>query len=171
LLFNVRENNIQGGSIQFFFSKNTFTNIDTSVINAIHKEESIQLHNINMLNSFKTNVIRCGRDINYILNSLTSYGKIIAGYGASAKSTTFLHQFKISNNLLKFIIDDNIYKQNYYSPGLHIPIKSFDILDTEHVDYIIILSCNFTQSIIEKLKPYRLNGLRIIIPFPEIKII
>ena len=171
LLFKIRENNIQGGSIQFFFSKNTFTNIDTSVINAIHKEETIQLHNINILNSFKTNVIRCGRDINYILNSLTSYGKTIAGYGASAKSTTFLHQFKISNNLLKFIIDDNIYKQNYYSPGLHIPIKSFDTLNIEPVDYIIILSCNFTQSIVEKLKPYRLNGLRIIIPFPEIKII
>ena len=99
LLFNVRENNIQGGSIQFFFSKNTSTNVDNSVIHAIHKEETIQLHNINILNSFKTNVIRCGRDINYILNSLTSYGKIIAGYGASAKSTTFLHQFKISNNL------------------------------------------------------------------------
>ena len=105
------------------------------------------------------------------MNSLVTYGKKIAGYGASAKSTTFLHQFKLSNKLFKFIIDDNIYKHNLYSPGLHIPIQPFEILNVENIDYILILSWNFVNEIIEKLEPYRKNGLRIIIPFPEIRII
>ena len=98
-------------------------------------------------------------------------GKKIAGCGASAKSTTFLHQFQLSNKLIECIFDDNIYKQNLYSPGLHIPIKSFEILHIEKFDYIIILSWNFVNEFIEKLEPYRMNGLRIIIPFPEIRII
>jgi dTDP-4-dehydrorhamnose reductase len=171
LLYKVRENMIQGGSIQFFFSKNLEKEVDKSVIDTIEKENKIELHNISTLNKFKINVLRCGKDINYILNSLYTYGKKIAGYGASAKSTTFLHQFKLSGKLFEFIIDDSVYKQNYYSPGLHIPIKPFDILQIEKIDYIIILSWNFADDLIKKLESYIQNGIRIIIPFPQIRII
>ena len=117
------------------------------------------------------NIIKCGIDINLILNGLNSYGKKIIGYGASAKSTTFLYQYKLTNKNIDYIIDDNIYKQNYYSPGLHIPVKSSHILNIDKIDYIIILSWNFTEEILKKLNPYRELGIRIIIPFPEIKII
>ena len=105
------------------------------------------------------------------MNSFILFGKKVAGYGASAKSTTFLHQYKLKKEMFEFIIDDSIYKQNYYTPGLHIPIKALNILDIEKIDYIIILSWNFTDDIIKKLEKYRINGLRIIIPFPEIKIL
>ena len=171
VLYNIRKNTIQGGSIQFFFSKNLKQEINQSVYETIEKENEIQLHNITTLNKFKINILRCGKDINYILNSLHTYGKKIAGYGASAKSTTFLHQFKLSGKLFECIIDDSIYKQNYYSPGLHIPIKPFDILQIEKIDYIIILSWNFAEDLIKKLEPYIQNGIRVIIPFPEIRII
>lgn len=171
ILYKVKETNIQGGSIQFFFSKNRLVNIEDSINETLKKEESIQLHSLDLLSKFKINILRCGKDINYLLNSLVTYGKKIAGYGASAKSTTFLHQFKLSNKLFKFIIDDNIYKHNLYSPGLHIPVQPFEILNVENIDYILILSWNFVNEIIEKLEPYRKIGLRIIIPFPEIRII
>ena len=171
LLYNIRETQIQGGSIQFFFSKNMLETIDNSVNETLEKENAIGLHKLDVLNTFKLNVLKCGKDINYILNSLVTCGKKIAGYGASAKSTTFLHQFKLSRDLFEFIIDDNIYKQQFYSPGLHIPIRAFDILKIEKIDYIIILSWNFVNELIEKLEPYRQNGTRIIIPFPEIKFI
>jgi SAM-dependent methyltransferase len=171
ILFNVKTNNIQGGSIQFFFSKNTTIKIRETVSNAILAETQIQLHNTTNLLNWKTNIFRCGKDINYILNSLKSYGKHIVGYGASAKSTTFLYQYKLSNKLIDYIIDDNIYKQNYYSPGLHIPIKSISVLAIDRPDYIIILSWNFTEEIVKKLDKYRETGIRVIVPFPEIKII
>lgn len=170
-LYKVVENNIQGGSIQFHLSKNKNIIIDNSIILSINKENNINLFNINYLSKWQNIIIRNGKDINYILNSFVSFGKKIAGYGASAKSTTFLYQYKLSNYTIKFIIDDNIYKQNYYTPGLNIPIRSINILDVEKIDYIIILSWNFTDEIIEKLQKYRDNGIRIIIPFPEIKII
>jgi hypothetical protein len=141
------------------------------VNNAIKHEQLIQLHNFTNLSKWKINIIKCGHDINYILNGLKTYGKQIIGYGASAKSTTFLHQYKLSNKLINYIIDDNIYKQNYYSPGLNIQIKQFDILMIDKPDYIIILSWNFIEEILQKLETFRQSGGRIIIPFPEIKII
>jgi dTDP-4-dehydrorhamnose reductase/SAM-dependent methyltransferase len=170
-LFNVKTNNIQGGSIQLYFSKNNNIVINKNIQEVLDKEEEIKLHNFENLSKWKINIIKCGSDINNILNSFKNYGKKIVGYGASAKSTTFLYQYKLSKHTIDYIIDDNIYKQNYYSPGLHIPIKSIEILDIDKVDYIIILSWNFTEEILSKLKKYRELGTRIIIPFPEIKII
>ena len=172
VLKNVKTNNIQGGSIQFFFCKNIHNvTIHDSVFEAVQKEEKMSLHNYIHLSKWKINILKCGNDINYILNGLKNYGKKIIGYGASAKSTTFLYQYKLSNKTIDYIIDDNIYKQEYFSPGLHIPIKASHILEIEKIDYIIILSWNFTDEILEKIKKYRENGVRIIIPFPEIKII
>jgi len=107
----------------------------------------------------------------YILNGLKMYGKTIVGYGASAKSTTFLYQCNVSNKLVDYIIDDNVYKQNYFSPGIHIPIYSIETLKIKLPDYIIILSWNFTTEILKKLETFREVGVRIIVPFPEIKII
>lgn len=135
------------------------------------KEKSIDLHNYNKLVLWQNKITLCGNDINYLLNSFISYGKKIAGYGASAKSTTFLYEYRLNNKTIEYIVDDSIYKQNFYSPGLHIPIKSIHNLNILKVDYIIILSWNFTTEIVEKLEPYRKTGLRIIVPFPEIRII
>lgn len=172
-LYKVKENNIQGGSIQFFFcKKNNFKiKIDDSVYEAIQKEKDIKLFDIDNLINWKNYIIRNGKDINYLLNSFVSYGKTIIGYGAPAKLTTFMYQYKLSNDIIKYIIEDNLFKQYLFTPGLHIPIRSIEILDIEKVDYIVIFSWNFSEEIIKKLEKYRKNGLRIIIPFPEIKII
>ena len=171
-LYKVNENSIQGGSIQFFLCKKSLNKeTDSSVHSAIEKEEKIQLFDKNKLDLWQNIIIKNGKDISCILNSFVSCGKKIVGYGASAKSTTFLYQYKLSCKTIEYIIDDSLFKQNFYTPGLHIPIKSSRMLDIDKIDYIIILSWNFMDEILEKLDTYRKNGLRIIIPFPEIKII
>jgi hypothetical protein len=171
VLFRVKTNTIQGGSIQFFFSHAETSNqkVEASVEESLRAESELAIHNIGNLLNWKRKIVQCGKDMNYILNSLKSCGKRIAGYGASAKSTTFMHQYRISGNVIDYIIDDNVFKQNYYSPGLHIPIRSMEFLSIEHPEYIIILSWNFTEEIVKKLENYREMGGRIIVPFPEIR--
>lgn len=170
-LFNIVENNIQGGSIQLFFSKSKDIIVNERVMQTLKKEQTIGLFNNNILNKWKFSIEQICNDINCIINSFVNSGKKIAGYGASAKSTTLLHQLKLFNHTLEYIVDDNTYKQNMFSPGLNIPIKPCEILSIDKVDYIIILSCNFVEEIVSKLELYRKAGLRIIIPFPEIRII
>jgi dTDP-4-dehydrorhamnose reductase len=167
ILYNIDTNNIQSGSIQFYFSKNKLKKINENVYEQIEKEKQLGIFDFFTLKTWQNEIIQNTRDVYYILNSLVSYGKKIAGYGASAKSTTFMYECNLSHNIIDYIIDDNIYKQNHFSPGLHIPIKSINVLEIEKVDYIIILSWNFCEEIIKKLKPY---GCRIILPFPVFKI-
>lgn len=172
LLYNVKTNDIQGGSIQLYFCKDENNiNVNQNVIDLIQKEKEIDFYNYSTLYNWKNKIIMCGIDIHYLLNSFVSYGKKIAGYGASAKSTTFMYQYKLTKHIIDYVIDDSIYKQHYLTPGLHIPIKPIQQLNIDKIDYIIILSWNFAEEILEKLKKYRDNGLRVIIPFPEIRII
>ena len=171
-LFDAFKTNIQGGSIQFFIAKNISRKINYDNINQLLDNELKEnlFDNSNLINwSLKINQL--GQDLNYLLKSIKLQNKIIAGYGASAKSTTFMYHFGISNNILDFIIDENIYKLNHYTPGLHIPIKSLGHLNLSNVDYIIILSWNFIDDILKKLEKFRESGLKIIIPFPNIQIV
>lgn len=170
-LFDVKTNKIQSGSIQFYISKDKNVTINNNVNDLIELEKNIKLSNINNLYKWKKSILLNSIDLKYIIDSLINEGKIIFGYGASAKSTTFMHQFKLSNNLIKYIIDDSCLKQNLYTPGYNIPIVSIDILNKEKCDYLIILSWNFLDDILLKIDEYRKSGLRVIVPFPNIQII
>jgi hypothetical protein len=169
MLYNVRETDIQGGSIQFYFAKNRPAN--ESVALALALEDAARLHDHMTLDHFRMRVGRCMRDMKVLMRDLATQGRTVAGYGASAKSTTFLHQFLTSGSQLSFIADDSVRKQGLWSPGLHIPIKPFCALDTDHVDFVIILSWNYAEQLIQRLQQHSKRGLRIIIPFPELKII
>jgi len=170
-LYKVRENNIQGGSIQFFFCKETAQKeIDSSVQYFIDKESSINLFNKNNLLTWSDSIISKKKYILDTLQQLVLDQKIIVGYGAPAKLTTFMYLYQLNNDLIKYIIDDNSYKQGLFTPGTHIPIKNCDILNTYKVDYIFLFCWNFADEIIPKLQKYRDNGIKIIIPFPDLKI-
>lgn len=181
-LYAVEENDIQGGSIQFYFCR-TSSEIATegNVYDCLEKErilfsntrfvtEKLRIDTGN-LNKWKNDVILNGKDIYNILNSFVNLGKTVVGYGASAKLTTFMYQFNLTGNTIKYIIDDSIYKQHHYTPATHIPILPIDVLDTERADYIVIFCWNFADEVIKKLSKYRDNGLRVIVPFPEIRIL
>ena len=70
----------------------------------------------------------------------------IAGYGAAAKTTTFLNYFKISEKNIKFICDDNKLKQGKFLPGVKIRIKSKQNLNGKP-DCLIVLAWNFFDEI------------------------
>ena len=171
-LFDVAKNNIQSGSIQFFISKSLFKReISNNVEDFIQDEFNNNIFNIDYLNLWKSNIIKSAEEFNHLIYGLVQQGNKIAGYGASAKSNTFLHQCKMNNMLIHYIIDDNNLKQNKFTPGLHIPIKSRDYLQINHVDYIVILAWNFVDDIVKLLKSQIDKGTQIIVPFPKFKIL
>lgn len=165
-LFDVVSNNIQGGAMQFFFGKHR--SVQSSVYDALKQEAILTIPNLLM---WKTNIIQIGMDINYLLNGIVTGGRTVAGYGASAKLTTFFYEYRLSAKIIKYIIDDNRLKQNLLTPGIHLPIYPIEHLRIEKVDYLIIFAWNFADEIIGKLVFFRTTGLRVIIPFPEIRIL
>ena len=120
---------------------------------------------------FQKEIIKVKDKLNKILDKLKKEKKKIAAYGAAAKTTTLLNYFKINKSTINFIVDDNPLKQNRFSPGTHIPIKSSKEIYKKKPDFIIILAWNYAAHIINLHKKYKEMKGKFIIPFPKIKIL
>lgn len=105
-----------------------------------------------------------------LLVDLKNKGFKIAGFGAAAKGCIYLNAADINYNQIDYIIDDTNLKQGKFVPGIGVEIVSREKLQTNPVDYIIILAHNFSEYIIKSLKQDGYQG-RFIIFLPELKII
>ena len=75
--------------------------------------------------------------------------KIIVGYGAAAKGNTLLNFCNIKSDMIDFVCDASISKQNQYLPGSHIKVMHPDILLKKKIDYILILPWNIKDEILK----------------------
>jgi SAM-dependent methyltransferase len=97
-------------------------------------------------------------------------GYTVVGYGAAAKGMTLLNYAQID---LDFIVDDNPLKQNTYSPGRDIPIRSSEHLKQYSDERILFvpLAWNFFAEIKNKIKAVRDNADdKFLKYFPEVTV-
>lgn len=78
-------------------------------------------------------------------------GKSVVAYGAAAKGNTLLNYAGVKPDLLPFICDAALSKQDKFMPGSHIPILAPDILPASNPDYVIILPWNIKTEVKEQL--------------------
>jgi hypothetical protein len=105
------------------------------------------------------------------LKKIKAEGKSIAVYGASAKSTTLLNYYGIGTETLDFVVDRSTVKQGRYTPGTHLPILAPEALLERQPDYVLLLTWNFAQEILEQQEEYRKRGGRFIIPIPKLRVV
>jgi ubiquinone/menaquinone biosynthesis C-methylase UbiE len=103
------------------------------------------------------------------IKSLKERGFKIAGFAASAKGNILLNSAKIDSSIISYIADETPEKIGKYSPGTGIPIVHIDEIRNNVPDYIVILSWNFKQEIMEKLNSFY-EG-KFIVPIPHFEII
>ena len=137
----------------------------------IDLEKKMKLDLVETYITFAKKVRRVRNDLNRILTELKSDGKKIAGYGAAAKASTLLSYCGIKSDTLDYIADKNPLKQTLCTPGTHIPVvHPKKILETK-LDYILILSWNMADEIIQQQKEFQKRGGKFIIPLPDPKIV
>ena len=99
----------------------------------------------------------------------------MVGYGAAAKTTTFLSYFDLSKyKKIKYVFDDNNLKQGLYLPGTKIKILNPKLIRLKKIDIIVIFAWNYSDIIIKKLRrDIKVNNknIKFLIPFPNPKII
>jgi SAM-dependent methyltransferase len=117
----------------------------------------------------KVERLRC--DLLALLHDLKQKGNRIAVYGASAKGSTLLNYFRIGHETLDFIVDRSTVKQGMYAPGTHLPIYPPEKLLEARPDYVLLLSWNFAQEILEQQSQFRRLGGRFIVPIPKLQVL
>ena len=121
--------------------------------------------------NFADRVYEHRNKLNYLLNKLKKKGKKIHIYGASGKGQSLMQFNKIDNKIIDYVYDKSKFKQNKYTPGTHIKIIDPKKINIMKPDYLLLLSWNLVKEIMKQEKKYLKNNGKIIIPFPEPRLV
>lgn len=160
---------IHGESIRVFMKKRGVS--EDSAHRLLALEKKLGLTKIETFQRFSKGVAENRDAIKLLLKEIKRSKKTVAGYGAPAKGNTLLHYFGIGKQDLLFVTDTTIFKQGLLTPGAHIPVVSPGILKTNPPDYLLLLSWNYADAILEKERDLREQGVKFIIPVPKVRVV
>jgi hypothetical protein len=142
-----------------------------SVTCLLQEEAAAGLTKADTFAHFGSRVTSLQQSLRSTLQQLKTSGRRLAAYGASAKGSTLLNYFGIGRETLDFVVDRSTVKQGHYTPGTHLPIYAPEKLLEEMPDYVLLLTWNFADEILEQQEEYRRRGGRFIIPIPSVSVV
>jgi|TARA_R100000008_G_C3579883_1_gene167746 SAM-dependent methyltransferase len=168
-LVGVTKTPVHGISYLFALSKLPYNHQE--VRNEIEVERQRGLLSKKTYDNYRINVVNLVSDFKELVNNSKREGFKLVGYGAAAKGMTFLNFADVK---LDVIIDDNPLKQELYTPGTNIPIKSIEHLKSyNESDKILFipLAWNFYDEIRKRIKDVRDNDNDWFLKyFPKVKL-
>ena len=172
-VFNIKKNNINGGSIRYYISHKDakFKINKKKILPIINEENKFKLEKINTYKNFLKKINIQKNKLNFFLKKELIKKKIFHGYGASTKGNVLLQYFKIDNNQIDFVADRNPKKYNLYTPGTKIKIISEKLSRRIKPDYYLVLPWHFKSEILKRERKIRNKKTRFIFPLPKFQVI
>ena len=161
----------QGISLRVIAKKDEFAQQPSDFVKTIlDSEKKLGLTNAELYNSVNSKVEKFRKDIRIIIDQEKERNGKLIGLGAPARGVVILNYCNITDSDIDYIVDDTVLKQGKLVPGVHIPVKSTTSLIDEKRRGFILLSWNYKNHFVSKLKQM-FPSFRLIIPFPELEVI
>lgn len=170
-VFDVERLPVHGGSVRVFAGRAGRHAGTERLARALEGESAAGLTDRGRFVDFATRVQASREALRRLLSELRGAGRRLAGYGATAKSTTLLSFCGIGAETLAFIADTTPLKQGLLTPGTHIPILPDDALLAERPDYTLLLAWNYADAIMRGHASYLAAGGRFVHPMPLARIL
>jgi hypothetical protein len=171
-IVNVENVAIHGGSLRIFATPSGENMpVSGAVTTLLAEEAAWGVDNPDSYRVFSNNVKDIRVQLRTVLGELKSEGRSVAAYGASAKGSTLLNYAGIGAETLDFVADRSTVKQGRFTPGTHLPIYPAERLLEAMPDYVLLLTWNFADEILQQQAEYRAKGGRFLIPIPDVRLV
>ena len=145
----------------------------------LHKSDGLQcllerecdVLNLSGVMEFADRSLRIIKGLREVITEISSQGKIIYSYGATAKGNTLLNVCGLDHNQIKYCVDSTDIKQGKYLPGSEIEIISEEFCYENPPDYFLLTAWNYAEEIIKKFAEQSSAPVTFIVPFPKIRYI
>jgi len=165
-IYDIFESPISGGSIVVFAG--TYQKEKSLYLKKFEEKERLsQINEFEKWKEFSRFAYDHKKILLDIIHDEMKLGSKIAGYGASARSSTLLNFCEINSSHMKIIADQNALKHNKYTAGSNILIDAPEKMMSENPDIIFILAWNFLHEICDNLINKYKYKKKIITPFPH----
>lgn len=171
-VFNVEKIDSQGGSIRCYIcKKNNKRIIEKKVRIILNNEKKIGLFSPTKLKKFKLKIMSHISNLTNLVENLRRLKKNISVYGASGKGQALLQFCKLDYKKIDFVFDRSKLKVGCFTPGTNIRILNPIKIKKINPDYLLLLSWNLKEEILNQEKKFIKRGGKFITPFPTPKII
>ena len=170
-IFDIKEIDIDGGSIRCYIGRKGIRPVSTSVQKFVNYEKKSGLHTITKLTKFSKEVKTQRKELLQILKKLKKQDYRIVGVSAPAKGVVLLNFCGIDEKILDYVTEKAPLKIGKYVPGTKLKVFHDDILSKDFPDYALLLAWNFADEIIKNLKSFTKRNGKFIIPIPHPKIV
>lgn len=170
-LYDVKFNNVNGGSFRFYVQKIAGSRKIEKVVQDTLNNESNKIKEIAILEMFK-NVNQIRKELLDFLTKCKADGLEVHGYGASTKGNTLLQYFGIGTDLVPYIAERNVDKFGKLTPGTFIPIISEEESKSRNPFAYLVLPWHFKDMILEREKKFiAKTNTKFCFPLPKLQII
>jgi len=167
-IFDVKKIKTHGGSLRVYACLiKAKRKIDRTIDEILAEEDALGLNDRKIYQNFQSRVVATKNNVLKFLLDSSLAGRVVIGYGAAAKGNTLLNFAGVKEDLLPFICDENIHKQNKLLPGSHIPVYTPDLLVSNPPDYLLIFPWNIKSEIIKKYSFLKASGTKFVTFEPD----
>lgn len=166
-IWNVEELPTHGGSLRIYGCHESDARQDLPIAQEIlEREKQRGLQDLTIYSAFQSKADAIKNDFLEFLITQKKLGKKVAAYGAAAKGNTLLNYAGVKPDLLPFVCDAAIAKQNKFMPGSHIPILNPDAIFKEGLDFVVILPWNIAKEVREQNAELVKSGVKFVTAVP-----
>ena len=148
-VFDVEKIQTHGGSLRVYGCQ--FDSVHLNDTNAVEKIIAEELEmNLNSADGFEWIQGRAEATkfefLTYLIKQKDKQKRVI-GYGAAAKGNTLLNYAGVKSDLIEYVVDGALSKQNKFLPGSHIPVKAPWELDIVSGESLFIFPWNISSEV------------------------
>ncbi|MEV5830904.1 class I SAM-dependent methyltransferase [Spirillospora sp. NPDC052242] len=162
---------VHGGEMRFTVARPGRRRPSAAVGAALAREDALGLAEPASLRRLAAGAERVRAELPALLRRLRAEGRVVAGYGATAKSATVTNYCGIGPDLVAFVCDSTPGKQGLLTPGTHIPVRPPEAFADPYPDYAVLFAWNHAEEIMAKERGFRESGGRWIRYVPDVHVV